>query len=316
MESPQIKDVSFSFNSASAETNWMQGIEYRKGLEITEIKTQMKMGDSHYLNTYGIELIAGEKLKDADTLNFKVIVNEVFLSRAGIFRPQDAIGQRIHFGDSEQYITIVGVTKNFNVNSLHQKIDPTLIQVVPNHFYQAGIKLASEKPTAEALKTALSHIEKAWTIAYPNQVFEYSFLDETLAEAYQSETRTAKLIEASTFLAILIACLGLYGLATFTAEQRTKEIGVRKILGASVGSLIALLSKNFLKLVLIAIVIASPIAWYAMNKWLQNFEFKIEIRWWIFAFTGLLMATITLITVSFQSIRAALMNPVKSLRSE
>lgn len=162
----------------------------------------------------------------------------------------------------------------------------------------------------------MSHIEKSWTAAYPNQVFDYSFLDETLAEAYQSETRTAKLIEASTFLAILIACLGLYGLATFTAEQRTKEIGVRKVLGASIGSLIALSLKDFLKLVLVAIVIASPISWYAMNKWLQNFEFKIEIKWWIFALTGILMAAIALITVSFQSIKAALMNPVKSLKSE
>lgn len=144
MESPQIKDVSFSLNSASAETNWMTGIEYRKGSKTAEIKTQMKMGDSHYLDTYGIELIAGEKLKDNDTLNFKVIVNEVFLNRAGISRPQDAVGQRIYFGDGEQYATIVGVTKNFNVNSLHQKIDPTLIQVVPNNFYQVGIKLESE----------------------------------------------------------------------------------------------------------------------------------------------------------------------------
>jgi len=316
MESPHIKEVSFSLNSASAETNWMQGIEYRKGQKVVEIKTQMKMGDSHYLDTYGIRLIAGEKLKDSDTLNFKVIANEVFLSRAGISRPQDAVGQRVYFGDSEQYATIVGVTKNFNVNSLHQKIDPTLIQVIPNNFYQAGIKLASDKPTAEELKAVLSHIEKAWTASFPDQVFEYSFLDQTLAEAYKSETRTAKLIEASTFLAILIACLGLYGLAAFSAEQRTKEIGVRKVLGASIGSLITLLSKDFLKLVFIAVVMASPIAWYAMNKWLQNFEFKIEIQWWLFALTGILMAVIALITVSFQSVKAALMNPVKSLRSQ
>ncbi|MGM9506678.1 ABC transporter permease [Larkinella sp. GY13] len=316
--SSQIKDVSFSFNSASAESNWMQSMQYRKGTKAIDIRTQTKMGDSRYLDTYGIPLLAGEKLRDTDTSSaaIKVIVNEIFLNRSGISRPADAIGQKVYFGDSQEFATIIGVTKNFNVNSLHQKIDPTLIMVVPKNFYQAGIKLQMENPTAETVQAALAHIEKVWTATFPNQVFEYSFLDETLAQAYKSETRTAQLIDASTFLAVLIACLGLFGLATFTAEQRTKEIGVRKVLGASVASIITLLSRDFLKLILIAIILASPIAWYAMNQWLQNFEFKIEIRWWVFALTGLLMAGIALLTVSFQSIKAALMNPVKSLRSE
>lgn len=315
-ESVQIKDISFSFNSASAESNWMQAIEYREGPKVVPIKTQMKMGDSHYLDTYGIKLLAGTGFREGDTASFKVIANEVFLSRAGIIRAEDAIGQKIYFGDGQESAIIIGVSKNFNVNSLHQKIDPTLIQVIPNNFYQAGIKLLTEKPTKEAMQAALAHIEKSWIATFPNQVFEYSFLDDTLAQAYQSETRTASLIEVSTLLAIFIACLGLFGLATFTAEQRTKEIGVRKVLGASVSSIIALLSKEFLKLVLIAIVIASPIAWYVMNQWLQNFEFKIKIEWWMFAITGLLMTLTALLTVSFQSIKAALLNPVKSLRSE
>ncbi|RRB00014.1 ABC transporter permease [Larkinella rosea] len=317
-ELPQIKDVSFSFNSASAESNWMQGMQYRKGAQAIDVKTQMKMGDSHFLDTYGIQLLAGEKLRDSDTssTSFKLLANEIFLNRIGIKNPADAIGEKVYYGDGKEFATIVGVVKNFNVNSLHQKIDPTVIQVVPNNFYQAGIKLQSEKPTAETIQAALTHIEKAWTATFPNQVFDYSFLDETLKQAYQSETRTAKLIEVSTFLAVFIACLGLFGLATFTAEQRTKEIGVRKVLGASVGSIIGLLSRDFLKLVLIAVVLASPIAWYAMSEWLRNFEFRIEIEWWIFALTGLLMGTIALLTVSFQSIKAALMNPVKSLRSE
>ncbi|WP_149240039.1 FtsX-like permease family protein [Dyadobacter sp. 32] len=245
-----------------------------------------------------------------------MIANEIFLNRAGILRPAEAIGQRIYFGDSQQFATIVDVAKNFNVNSLHQKIDPTLIQVVPNNFYQANIKLQSEKRDAESLQSALAHIEKAWLAIFPNQVFDYSFLDETLAEAYRSEKRTAQMIEVATLLAVLIACLGLFGLATFTAEQRTKEIGVRKVLGASIASIITLLSADFLKLVLIATVVASPIAWYAMSGWLQNFEFKIQIHWWTFALTGLLMAIVALLTVSFQSIKAALRNPVKSLKSD
>ncbi|GAB4031781.1 ABC transporter permease [Spirosoma gilvum] len=318
MESPQIKDVSFSFNSASAESNWMQGMQYRKGATPIEIKTQMKMGDSHYLDTYGIQLLAGEKLKDTDTSKaaFKIIANEIFLDRMGIRQPAEAIGQRVYFGDGEEFATIVGVAKNFHVNSLHQKIDPTVIQVVPNNFYQAGIKLQSEKLTTESIQAALGTIEKSWKATFPNQVFAYDFLDKTLAQAYKNETRTSQLIETSTLIAILIACLGLFGLATFSAEQRTKEIGVRKVLGASVASIIALMTKDFLKLVAIAMLIASPIAWYTMSQWLQNFEFKTEISWWVFALTGLLMAVIAMLTVSFQSIKAALMNPVKSLRSE
>jgi putative ABC transport system permease protein len=315
-ESPQIKDISFSFNSASAESNWMQSMEYRKGPKAIQIKTQLKMADSHYLDTYGIQLLAGQNLRDSDTSFFKVIANEVFLSRAGFSRPADAVGQRVYYGDGQEFATIVGVVKNFNVNSLHQKIDPTLIQVVANNFYQAGIKLQDQKPTKESVQVALKHIEEVWKKTFPDQVFDYSFLDETLAQAYQSEMRTARMIEASTLLAVLIACLGLFGLATFTAEQRTREIGVRKVLGASVASIITLLSKDFLKLVLIAVIIASPIAWYAMNQWLQHFEFRIKIQWWMFGITGLLMSVIALLTVSFQSVRAALMNPVKSLRSE
>ncbi|MGN7885597.1 FtsX-like permease family protein [Dyadobacter endophyticus] len=315
-QSAQIKDVSFSFNSASAESNWMQGMEYRQGPKTVQVKTQMKMGDSHYLDTYGIQLLAGEALKDSDTTNFKIIVNEVFLGRIGISNPAAAIGQRVYYGDGNEFATIAGVARNFHVNSLHQKIDPTIIQVVPNNFYQAGIKLQSENATAAGIQSVLVTIEKAWTEAFPDQVFEYSFLDETLGKAYQSETRTARLIEVATILALLIASMGLFGLATFTAEQRTKEIGVRKVLGASVGSVVVLLSRDFLKPVVVAIILASPIAWYLMNLWLQNFEFKISISWWLFLASGLMMTAIALMTVSFQSVRAAMLDPVRSLRSE
>ncbi|MFN8343936.1 MAG: ABC transporter permease [Spirosomataceae bacterium] len=314
--SPQIKEVSFSFNSASAESNWMQNMEYRKKEKAVPIKTQMKMADSHFLTTYGIQLLAGENLRDSDTssTSFKVIANEIFLDRMGISRPADAIGQKVYYGDGQEFATIVGVMKNFHVNSLHQKIDPTVLQVIPNNFYQAGIKLPSEK--LETMQAALAHIEKAWTATYPEHVFEYHFLDESLAQAYESETRTSKLIQVSTFLAVLIACFGLFGLATFTAEQRTKEIGVRKVLGASVLHVWGLLSKEFVYLVLIAFLIATPIAYYFLEDWLTKYEFRTDLSWWIFALAGLGALLITLMTVSYQSIKAALLNPVKSLRSE
>ncbi|HAK79182.1 MAG TPA: macrolide ABC transporter permease, partial [Runella sp.] len=243
-----------------------------------------------------------------------IIANEVFLNRMGINRPADAIGQKVYYGDGQEFATIVGVMKNFHVNSLHQKIDPTVYQVIPNNFYQAGIKLSSDK--LETMQAALAHIEKAWKATYPNHVFEYKFLDETLSQAYDAETRTAKLIGVSTFLAVLIACFGLFGLATFTAEQRTKEIGVRKVLGASVLSVWRLLSKEFVYLVLIAFVIATPVAYYFLQDWLTKYEFRTELSWWIFALAGVGALTVTLLTVSYQAIKAALLNPVKSLRTE
>lgn len=313
--SSQIQDVSFSFNSASAESNWMQATEIRNSESPIQIKAQMKMADSHYLNTYGIQLLAGRSLKDSDTTEL-VMANEVYLERMGIKTPQDALGKKLYFGNSENYATIVGVMKNFHVNSLHQKIDPTLIQVVPKHYYQGSIKLSNAHLSAENIQEIVAQIEKLWTATFPGQVFEYSFLDAELERAYQSEIRTARLIETATFIAVFIACLGLFGLATFIAEQRTKEIGVRKVLGASVSSILVLLSKDFLKLVLMAVVIATPIAWWVMNSWLENFQFKIQISWWIFALTGLIMAIIALLTVSFQSLKAALLNPVKSLKNE
>jgi len=315
-ESPKIKEISFSFNSASAESNWMQNMEYRKSDKAIPIKTQMKMADAHFLPTYGIQLLAGENLRDGDTssANFKIMANEVFIQRMGIGQPSEAVGQKVYYGDGKEFATIVGMMKNFHVNSLHQKIDPTVYQVVPNNFYQAGIKLSSDK--LETMQAALAHIEKAWKATYPNHVFEYKFLDETLAQAYDAETRTAKLIGVSTFLAVLIACFGLFGLATFTAEQRTKEIGVRKVLGASVLSVWGLLSKEFVYLVLIAFVIATPVAYYFLQDWLTKYEFRTELSWWIFALAGVGALAVTLLTVSYQSIKAALLNPVKSLRAE
>ena len=313
LESSQLNEVSFSLNSPSSDGNWMENVQYRKLTKAVDVRTQMKFADAFYLKTYDITLLAGQDFREGDTLT-KAIINEVFLRRIGLQRPESALGQTVYLG--QQAVTIIGVAKNFNVNSLHQSIDPTLIVYNPRNFHQSSIKLGGDKLTAQTIHTALEHIERAWTATFPNQPFEYKFLDETLAKAYQNETQTAALIDTATLIAILIACLGLFGLAAFTAEQRTKEIGVRKVLGASVASIVALLSKDFLKLVLIAIVIASPIAWYAMNRWLQDFAYKIDIEWWVFALAGLLAVGIALLTVSFQSIKAALMNPVKSLRSE
>ena len=176
---------------------------------------------------------------------------------------------------------------------------------------QLSIKLADNNPSQ-----AIGIVKKAWSQFFPTDPFAYSFLDERYDKQYRADERFGQVFGFFTLMAVLVACLGLLGLATFTAQQRTKEIGVRKVLGASVASIVTLLSKDFLKLVLIAIVLASPLAWYAMHRWLADFAYKIEIEWWVFGVAGLLAVGIALLTVSFQSVKAALMNPVKSLRSE
>jgi len=208
-------------------------------------------------------------------------------------------------------IQIAGVINDFHLRSLHNKIEPLVLVLAKK---QAGNLLI--RVSAQNLSAALTYVRKVFEEVNPNQPFKYTFLEQTFADQYQSDERKGGLFLAFSGIAILISCLGLFGLATFTAEQRTKEIGVRKVLGASVASIVTLLSKDFLKLVLIAIIIASPIAWYAMNRWLQDFAYKIDIEWWVFALAGLLAVGIALLTVSFQSVKAALMNPVKSLRSE
>ena len=307
---PEIQHVSFSFNSASAESNFMGELAYQTSHGEVTIRTQFKLADAHFIPTYGIQLLAGKGLPDVDSSS-QIVVNEVFLQRMGIQSPQAALGEIIRNG--EQALQIVGVARNFHVNSLHQPIDPAIIGINSKFFFQAGIKIAS---SGAGRQKAVAHIERVWTRTFPDQIFSYAFLDETLNQAYQREDRTFYLVNLFSGIAIFISCLGLYGLVSFLAVQRTKEIGIRKVMGASVTSLVALLLRDFIKLVLVAFLIASPVAWWTMQRWLQGFAYRVSISWWIFALVGGLAVIITLLTVGLQAIKAAVANPVKSLRIE
>jgi ABC-type antimicrobial peptide transport system permease subunit len=203
------------------------------------------------------------------------------------------------------------VVKDFHLTSLHETIRPLVIVLMPKYN-----SLLLVKAQRGRTPLALAGLQQAYRKYNPGYPFEYHFLDETFERQYKSETLVGELAKYFAILAVFISCLGLFGLAAFTAEQRTKEIGVRKILGASVSALVALLSKEFIKLVGIAFLLASPVAWYAVNQWLQKFAYREEIAWWIFVLAGGLAVLIAVLTVSFQSLRAALANPVKSLRNE
>ena len=271
--------------------------------------------DSDYLKTMEIKLLSGRNFSESfksDQTN-AVLVNETLAKQLGW---KDAIGKRVkYYIDNEKHIAearVVGVVKDFHTYSLQHKIEPLVLQMpAPMDKDNMYVRIQPGKVTE-----ALAYIQSVYRTFDPSATLDFHFLDENFSKQYKAEQKQGEVLLTFTLLAVLIACLGLFGLAAFAAEQRTKEIGVRKVLGASVLSIVTMLSKDFLKLVLISIVIASPLAWYAMNQWLQGFAYKADITWWIFALSGLMAIVIALLTVSFQSVKAALMNPVKSLRSE
>ncbi|MBD0351583.1 MAG: ABC transporter permease [Flavisolibacter sp.] len=272
--------------------------------------------DESLLQTLEIKPVAGRIFSEqfpADTNN-RIIVNEEAVKQIGFSSPQQAIGNKVYFdwrGESYNY-TIIGVVKDFHFQDLHVPIAPYGFFLNKQPFYNYLIVHAK---TAD-ISSLLQSIGESWHQLNPNEPFEYSFLDEDFQKNYEAENRQEAMVAGFTIIAILISCLGLFGLATFSAEQRTKEIGIRKVLGASVTHIVSLLSKDFLKLVFIALLVATPVAWYFMQQWLQNFAYRISISWWVFAAAGFIALTIALVTVSFQAVKAALANPVKNLRTE
>ncbi|GAB2518609.1 ABC transporter permease [Spirosoma aerophilum] len=268
--------------------------------------------DDRFLKTYEIGLAAGRNftMREAELgweKSGKLMINETAARQLGFASPAQAVGKIINWG---QPYELVGVVKDYHHQGLQKAIEPVIF-MPRRSTSDLTIQL-----TTDNIQAKLAELERLYKASYPGNPFELYFVDANYNKQYQSEQQYGRVFTIASALAIFIACLGLFGLAAFTTEQRTKEIGVRKVLGASVTSIVTLLSKDFLKLVTIAILIASPIAWWAMNRWLQNFEYKIDIEWWMFVLAGTLAVGIALLTVSFQSIKAALMNPVKSLRSE
>lgn len=265
-----------------------------------------------YIPTLGMEILKGRNFSKAFGIDSTgIIINE---STAKLIGYDDPIGKKLYSSDgnagNNTAYTIIGVVKNFNFESLRQNIGPLCMRLGFNKWATAF------KVSAGDVQGLVKNIESKWKSMAPGMPFSYQFLDEAFDNMYRAEQRIGKVALSFAILAILIACLGLFGLATYMAEQRTKEIGVRKVLGASVPDIISMLSKDFVKLVLIAAVIAFPVAWFAMNKWLQEFAYRIDIGWWVFMIAGLAAIVIALVTVSFQAIKAAIANPVKSLRTE
>lgn len=271
--------------------------------------------DENYVPTMGMQMISGRNFSnDFPSDSSAVIINEAL---AKMLNRKELLNSEIYKsgggsnGGLLARYNIIGVVKDFNFESLHKNVGPLCLRLNGN----AG-GLVSFKVDAGSVANVVSAAEKRWKSLAPSMPFSYRFLDASFNQMYDAEQRVGKIALIFSALAIAIACLGLFGLAAFIAEQRSKEVGVRKVLGASVSGIVRLLSKDFVKLVIIAFVIAVPLGWYFMHKWLQGFAYRISIEWWVFAVAGLLALLIALITVSAQAVKAALANPVKSLRTE
>ena len=310
---PEIKMVSLSFSSPSSGNSSNEQLIYRDGKKEIQTVVEEKFGDTNYIKLYGIKLLAGRNLSSSDTVK-EILINETYMHVLGFQNPQNVIGKYIDWNDKR--VPIVGIVGDFNQKSLHEPIKPLLITSDINNERLINMLLQTQNENGTTWKAALAKAEKAFKQVYPEGDFWSGFFDEDVAKWYIQEQNISSLLKWATGLAVLISCLGLLGLVIYTTAQRTKEIGVRKVLGATVSQLVTLLSRDFVQLVLIAFIIAAPLAWLSMNKWLEAFAYRTAISWWIFAAAGFLMILVALMTLSFQTIKAALANPVKSLRTE
>jgi len=310
LANPDITRVSFSFGSPSADNNWNSDFKYNHSAKTTEFSANLKWADPEYFKTFDIRFVAGHPYGNSDTVR-EFVVNETLLNKLGIRDPQDAIGKEINFWDGGKVANIVGVIRDFNAYSLRAPMAAVVLSTWKAVYQTINIKI---KPGTE--KNVLPYIEKLWKSVYPDYVYEFQFLDKTIENFYRQENQLAQLYKIFAGIAIFISCLGLYGLVSFMAVQRTKEVGIRKVLGASVSNIIYLLSREFTLLILLAFVISAPVGWYLMHQWLNNYSYRIPLSPSIFVLAIVSSVLIAWITVAHRAIRAALANPVRSLRNE
>jgi putative ABC transport system permease protein len=309
----EMMSVGSAAPSSALESNFE--VNYKDGKHEIKTSLQQKFGDENYIRVYDIKLLAGRNLRPADSLT-AVLVNNTYVRQLGFMNPADAVGKLFDYEGNKR--EIVGVVADFHQKSLHDKIAPMSIQAPHYRFNDRTFHILLKPQTKDGneWKKAITGIQNAWKQVYPGDEFDYQFFDEEIARFYNTEQHTSTLLSWATGLSIFVSCLGLLGLAIHNTNQRTKEIGVRKVLGATVSQIVALLSTELVLLIALAFVLVTPLAWYAMNKWMESFADHTNISWWIFVLSGGGMLLTALITSSFQTVKAAIANPTKSLRSE
>jgi len=314
---PEVEAVSISEGTPLAKLHFFNPLIY-KGKEEKGIATILEWGDENFVPLYNIKILAGRNIQACDTIK-EFLINESCAKALGFTKPEDAVGKIVETIVPPGGVVkrpVVGVIADFHSQSLQEPLMPVVFTTSKEFTRLLNIKLKTREKQLSHFKTTVSKIEKCWKEIYPHDPVKYTFFDEAIGKFYEKEKQTASLMNIAMVVSICISCLGLFGLATLTARRRTKEIGVRKVLGAGIGQILFILSKDTIKLVLIAIAVASPIAWYGMNQWLNGFAFRIAINWWIFVLAGAIAVFIAFCTVCYQSIKAALVNPVEALRRE
>jgi ABC-type antimicrobial peptide transport system permease subunit len=306
-----VQAVSFSSNTPVEDVNDMWNtLRFNRAIKETDFKAILKFADDDYVPAYKLPLIAGRNLQPSG-MTKEFLVNESLVKSLGFKNPEDILNKEISIWGDRIKCPVVGVLKDFNDRSFRHDLAPLLITTNNTMYTQAGIKLATTN-----ISSTLKSVKTKFEQTFPDFVYEYRFLDDKIGSFYKQENQLAQLYKIFAAIAIFLSCLGLYGLASFMAVQRTKEVGIRKVLGATAGSIVYLFSKEFMILISIAFLIATPLAWYFMNNWLQDYVYRISISWWLFAAGGVVAIIIALITISFQAIKAAIANPVKSLRTD
>lgn len=310
LQGPGIREVSFSLTPPAENGGWQSDFKFNRSDKSTNWSANLKWADTAYFHVYRMQFVAGRPYVSADTAR-ELVVNETFARKLGFTDPQQILGKYLDFWDGRVVAPIVGVVRDFNSFSLREPMAPVVLGTRRNNYYTLNIRMDEGEE-----KAGLAFIEKAWTKAFPDNIYEYKFLDESIAEFYKQEAQLSTLYKIFAGIAIFISCLGLYGLVSFMAAQRTREVGIRKVLGASARTIIYLLSKEFTLLILVAFVIAGPVAWFIMKNWLQNYSYRVPVGISIFLAAIIGSMLIAWVTVGYRAIKAAMANPVKSLRTE
>ncbi|MGK2864665.1 MAG: ABC transporter permease [Chitinophagaceae bacterium] len=309
---PEIEKVSLAGSAPASGNTSTTTMKFANGRKRVETMVETKFADTAYFDLYNMKLVAGTNLQQSDTTK-EFVINETYAKLLGFIKPADAVGR---FIERNFKVPIIGVISDFHTKSTHQAIKPLAFSSAADNSYTFHLALKPHGEDGELWKRALAKVEKLYKDIYPEDDFKYQFYDESIAAFYKTEQDISRLLKWSAGLCIFISCLGLFGLVMYITNTRTKEIGVRKVLGASVTQIVALLSKDFIALVLVAFLITLPVAWWVMNNWLQDFVYRTSLSWWVFTVTGAGMILIAMFILSIRTIKLAIENPVTSLRTE
>ncbi len=311
LKNPAIRDVSFASDAPSSSNVSSSNIYFNNAPKDEDFQTHKKFADARYFDLFDLKFVAGTEYTDSDSVKY-MIINETLRRTLGLASAAEAIGKQIALGGGDEFKgPIIGVVADFHQTSLHQPIEPLILTRNPNDY-----SILSAKIDLNRQQEALAHLEGIFNKAFPEDVFKYEFFDEAIAKFYEEQARQSLLFKVFSFISIFIGCLGLYGLVAFMAAQRTKEVGIRKVMGASILDITVLFSKEFVKLVLIAFLLAVPLSYYIMDFWLADFTYKIDITYGVFLLAGFITIAIALLTMSSKAIQAATANPVLSLKNE